>query len=214
MNTKSIKHIGNIIVCQGFEAWEIASGRVKLVYACKKDEPKTMDKKEVDVCMSKIKFVSESGNEIVTLDLDSKVNDVDKRIYLGLAGEFDRKDDVVIYEVLFSEDRKELEKEIQKFEGCDVVIVECIVHRDLNKNVRIIGMDTGIEFDDIGNWEGANDAKEPCAICGADGEGYKNREFHDVVSAEAIHLVICRNCFEEHKKWLRDKGFHACGCGG
>jgi hypothetical protein len=66
----------------------------------------------------------------------------------------------------------------------------------------------------IGSWNGANGSEEPCAICGSDGKGYKNREFHDITSNDVIHLVICRNCFVKHKEWLRNKGFRACGCGG
>jgi hypothetical protein len=86
----------------------------------------------------KIKTNPKWVGEILQKFLNPRLERIEKEYWIGLAGEFTWRDNLLVSHIYISEDKKKILKELSTFGGCDTVLLKAKVIRNKRGKVSLI----------------------------------------------------------------------------
>jgi hypothetical protein len=86
----------------------------------------------------KIKSNPRWVKEVIEKFLKPRLERVEKEIFVGLAGEFTWRDNLLVYHIYVSENKEEILKELSQFGGCDTVILRGKIIRNKRGRVSLV----------------------------------------------------------------------------
>jgi hypothetical protein len=83
--------------------------------------------------------------KIIETFLSPRLERVEKEVFIGLAGEFTWKDNLLVHRIYISEDKDKILKELSGFGGCDTVLLRARIVRNKRGKVSLVAKEVNDE---------------------------------------------------------------------